>query len=103
MNLAQHLRHLSLRAGEYTIEYSIPQAGHDRVFECVLPLTRAEAKRIYRATCAQTIFFTAYEDAEHRDTARELERRLNQAEPRFIHPVGIIFSIERAHGIGEQQ
>lgn len=76
------------------VEYTIPAAGHDRVFESAIELTWTEAQSILDASKAPSIFYSGYHSPEHTKIARNLEEKLNAAYPQFRHPVGIILSIK---------
>jgi hypothetical protein len=81
--------------GNYKIAYTIPAAGHDRVFESVLHLQKYDARRFLFSSTGKSIFLSDYVDQMDKDAAKKLEVLLNLKFPKFQHPVGIIINIEK--------
>lgn len=78
------------------VEYTIPSAGHDRVFESAIELTWMEAQSCLDASKAPSVFYSGYHDPKHTQAARNLEEKLNAAYPQYRHPVGNILGIKLA-------
>lgn len=86
-----------LPPGAYAVDYTIPSAGHNRVFEDVLELDAEQVQRLWRASKSpMTVFWSGYSDPQSEATARDLEEWLNKQHPQYIHPVGIVLSVRPA-------